>query len=48
MMAMAGLIQVSDANNKEAMKEEIDKFESNVMMQPVKKRMTDLFNKHIK
>ena len=48
MMAMAGLIQVSDASNKEAMKAEIDKFESNVMMQPVKTRMSDLFNKHIK
>ena len=48
MMAMAGLIQVSDANNKEAMKAEIDKFESNVMMQPVKTRMSDIFNKHIK
>jgi len=48
MMAMAGLIQVSDASNKEAMKAEIDKFESNVMMQPVKTRMSDIFNKHIK
>ena len=48
MMAMAGLIQVSDANNKESMKAEIDKFESNVMMQPVKTRMSDIFNKHIK
>ena len=48
MMAMAGLIQVSDASNKEAMNAEIDKFESNVMMQPVKTRMSDLFNRHIK
>ena len=48
MMAMAGLIQVSDASNKDAMKAEIDKFESNVMMQPVKTRMSDIFNKHIK
>ena len=48
MMAMAGLIQVSDANNKESMKAEIDKFESNVMMQPVKTRISDIFNKHIK
>ena len=48
MMAMAGLIQVSDANNKESMKAEIDKFESNVMMQPVKTRMSDIFNKNIK
>ena len=48
MMAMAGLIQVSDASNKEAMKTEIDKFESKVMMQPVKTRMSDIFNKHIK
>ena len=48
MMAMAGLIQVSDASNKDTMKAEIDKFESNVMMQPVKTRMSDIFNKHIK
>ena len=48
MMAMAGLIQVSDANNRKEMKAEIDKFESSVMMQPVKTRMSDIFNKHIK
>ena len=48
MMAMAGLIQVSDASNKEELKTEINKFESNVMMQPVKTRMSDLFNRHIK
>ena len=48
MMAMAGLIQVSDASNKDAMKAEIDKIESKVMMQPVKTRMSDIFNKHIK
>ena len=48
MMAMAELIQVSDASNKEELKTEINKFESNVMMQPVKTRMSDLFNRHIK
>jgi len=48
MMAMAGLIQVSDASNKDAMISAIEKFESNVMMQPVKTRMSDIFNKHIK
>ena len=48
MMAMAGLIQVSDANNKDQMKADIEKFESGVMMQPVKTRISDLFKKNIK
>jgi len=45
---MAGLIQVSDANNKDQMKADIEKFESGVMMQPVKTRISDLFKKNIK
>jgi pseudoazurin len=48
MMAMAGLIQVSDANNKDQMKAEIEKFEGTVMMPNVKTRMSDLFNANIK
>jgi hypothetical protein len=47
-MAMAGLIQVSDANNKDQMKAEIEKFEGTVMMPNVKTRMSDLFNANIK
>jgi pseudoazurin len=48
MMAMAGLIQVSDAGNKSEMKSEIEKFESSVMIPAAKTRMSDLFNKNIK
>jgi len=48
MMAMAGLIQVSDANNKDQMKSEIEKFEGTVMMPNVKTRISDLFNANIK
>ena len=48
MMAMAGLIQVSDTSNKSAMKSEIEKFESSVMIPAAKTRMSDLFNKNIK
>ena len=48
MMAMAGLIQVSDANNKEAMISAIEKFEGTVMMPNVKTRMSDLFKANIK
>ena len=48
MMAMAGLIQVSDANNKSKMKTEIEKFESSVMIPAAKTRMSDLFTKNIK
>ena len=48
MMAMAGLIQVSDTSNKSEMKSEIEKFESSVMIPAVKTRISDLFNKNIK
>ena len=48
MMAMAGLIQVSDANNRKEMKAEIDKFEGTVMMPNVKTRISDLFKANIK
>ncbi len=48
MMAMAGLIQVSDANNKEVMISAIEKFEGTVMMPNVKTRMSDLFKANIK
>ena len=47
MMAMAGLIQVSDTNNIEEMKSEIEKFESNVMIPDVKTRMSDIFSKNV-
>ena len=47
-MAMAGLIQVSDASNKEAMISEIEKFEGTVMMPNVKTRISDLFKANIK
>jgi pseudoazurin len=48
MMAMAGLIQVSDASNKAEMKTEIEKFEASVMIPAAKTRMSDLFTKNIK
>ena len=48
MMAMAGLIQVSDANNKEAMISAIEKFEGTVMMPNVKTRVSDLFKANVK
>ena len=48
MMAMAGLIQVSDTSNKSEMKSEIEQFESSVMIPAAKTRMSDLFNKNIK
>ena len=48
MMAMAGLIQVSDASNKTEMNEAIMKFESSVMIPAAKTRMSDLFTKNIK
>ena len=48
MMAMAGLIQVSDASNKTEMNEAIMKFEGTVMMPNVKTRMSDLLNKNVK
>ena len=48
MMAMAGLIQVSDANNKADMEKAVMKFESSVMISAAKTRMSDLFTKNIK
>ena len=48
MMAMAGLIQVSDASNKEAMISAIEKFEGTVMMPNVKTRVSDLFKANVK
>ena len=48
MMAMAGLIQVSDASNKTEMNEAIMKFEGTVMMPNVKTRMSDLLKKNVK
>ena len=48
MMAMAGLIQVSDANNKDEMIKAIEKFEGTVMMPNVKTRMSDLLNANVK
>ena len=48
MMAMAGLIQVSDASNKTEMNEAIMKFEGTVMMPNVKARISDLLNKNVK
>ena len=47
MMAMAGLIQVSDASNKAEMEKEIMKFESTVMMPNVKTRMSDLLKSSV-
>jgi pseudoazurin len=48
MMAMAGLIQVSDASNKAEMVKAIMKFEGTVMMPNVKTRMSDLLNSNVK
>ena len=48
MMAMAGIIQVSDTNNKSEMKEAVDKFEATVMVPNAKTRMSDLFNDNVK
>ena len=48
MMAMAGLIQVSDANNTDEMIKAIEKFEGTVMMPNVKTRMSDLLNANVK
>ena len=48
MMAMAGLIQVSDASNKADMEKAVMKFESSVMIPAAKTRMSDLFTKNIK
>ena len=48
MMAMAVLIQVSDASNKADMEKAVMKFESSVMIPAAKTRMSDLFTKNIK
>ena len=48
MMAMAGIIQVSDANNKQEMVAAIEQFESTVMMPNAKTRISDLFNENVK
>ena len=48
MMAMAGIIQVSDASNKVEMKKAIMKFEGTVMMPNVKTRMSDLLKSNVK
>ena len=48
MMAMAGLIQVSDANNKADMEQAVMKFENTVMMPNAKTRMSDLFKSNVK
>ena len=47
-MAMAGIIQVGDANNKDEMKLAIEKFEGTVMVPNVKKRMSDLFESNVR
>ncbi len=48
MMAMAGLIQVSEPVNKSKIQEAIQKFESAVMIPGVKTRMSDLFKQKVK
>ena len=48
MMAMAGIIQVSDSNNKKQIIEEVAKFEAKVMMPNVKTRISDLLKENIK
>ena len=48
MMAMAGLIQVSDSNNKSEIETAIQKFESAVMIPGVKTRISDLLRKNVK
>ena len=48
MMAMAGLIQVSEPVNKSKIQEAIQKFESAVMIPGVKTRMSDLFKQRVK
>ena len=48
MMAMAGLIQVSDASNKADMEKAVMKFEGTVMMPNVKTRMSDLLRNNVK
>ena len=48
MMAMAGLIQVSDSSNKSEIEAAIQKFESAVMIPGVKTRISDLLHKNVK
>ena len=48
MMAMAGLIQVSDSSNKSEIETAIQKFESAVMIPGVKTRISDLLRKNVK
>ena len=47
MMAMAGIIQVSDASNKAEMEKAIMKFEGTVMMPNAKTRMSDLLKSNV-
>ena len=48
MMAMAGLIQVSDSSNKSEIETAIQDFESAVMIPGVKTRLSDLLRKNVK
>lgn len=48
MMAMAGIIQVSDSNNKSEIEAAIQNFESAVMIPGVKTRISDLLRKNVK
>ena len=48
MMAMAGLVQVSDSSNKSEIETAIQKFESAVMIPGVKTRISDLLRKNVK
>ena len=48
MMAMAGLIQVSDSSNKSEIETAIQKFDSAVMIPGVKTRISDLLRKNVK
>ena len=48
MMAMAGLIQVSDSSNKSEIETAVQKFESAVMIPGVKTRISDLLRKNVK
>ena len=48
MMAMAGIIQVSDASNKAEMEKAIMKFENTVMMPNAKTRISDLLKSNVK
>ena len=48
MMAMAGIIEVSDSNNKSEIEAAIQNFESAVMIPGVKTRISDLLRKNVK